>query len=307
MRIDPASANCSVDCIAVDSGGIQGTTSLSVEDNQERCLDLREIVGIDEFDDVVASAQRNFVPFGRIYAGSSFCPNYFLHCGIYHRLWAYCKEMNVKVSLSVCVFPQSYVEEGICAVRRLLSEGDGIVDELVVNDIGMLRLATSSFTSRTVLGRLFFKDSRDGRFPGFVARKTQFSLLSHRRFFEEWHPYGVEIDPISAEIDLTPLSQLVQHVAVNSPYCYMSFGNVCRAASAFKPMGRKFRPSDCCALECLKTASVHTDRLRKDSRPLFMVGKTVYHSQPSVRVIHQSGLRIRRLYFPLREFMDKLH
>lgn len=269
-------------------------------------LDLRELVDEKSLDAILAVVQKDVKKIERLYIGSSFCPNFFLHCGIYQKIIAYCRESSINISLSVCVFPQSLALIGMQTIKRLLSDGDGVIDELVVNDIGMLRFATNSFKVKIVLGRLFFKDPRDGRFSKFIARRVAFSLLSHHRLFEEWHPFGIEIDPVSDEIDLSSISGLVTHVALNSPFCYMCCGNVCRAASAFKPIDKKFRPSAPCALECLETASIHTDRLRKDSRTLLMVGKTVYFSQPSVKVVLPQGCSLCRLFFPLQEFMDGL-
>ena len=270
-------------------------------------LDIREIVDKNAFDTISVMLQRRDNQINRIYAGSSFCPNYFLKCGVYPNLITYCRDNNIKISLSVCVFPQSLIKVGMQTVQRLLSDGEGVIDELVINDIGMLRFALDKLTIKIVLGRLFFKDPRDGRFPQSIARRVSFALLSHHCLINEWHPFGIELDPVSDEIDLSGLDETsVEHVALNSPYCYMSYGNVCRAASAFKPIDKKFRPSAHCALECLSTASVHTDRLRKDTRALFMVGKTVYFSQPSVRVVIPQGLSLRKLYFPLQEFMDRV-
>ena len=269
-------------------------------------LDLRELFDEKSLDTILAVVQKDVKKIERLYIGSSFCPNFFLHCGIYPRIIAYCRESSIKISLSVCVFPQSLATIGMRNIQRLLSDGEGVIDELVVNDIGMLHFVTNSSKVKIVLGRLFFKDPRDGRFPKFIARRVAFSLLSHHRLLEEWHPFGIEIDPVSDEIDLSSIAGLVEHVALNWPFCYMCCGNVCRAASAFKPLDKKFRPSAPCALECLETASVHTDRLRKDSRPLFMVGKTVYFSQPSVTVVLPHGCSLRRLFFPLQEFMDRL-
>lgn len=273
---------------------------------QDCILDFRELVDEKTLDLNVAILRKGLKVVRRIHVGSSFCPNYFLHCGIYHKLIDYCRTNNIKISLSTCVFPQSLVMAGMQAVQRLLFDGDGIIDELVVNDIGMLRYATTNLRIKTVLGRLFFKDPRDGRFPKFIDRRTTFSLLSHSDLFEEWHPFGIEIDPISNQIDLSQLNELVGLVVLNSPFCYMSCGNLCRAASAFKPLNKKFRPSAPCALECLETASIHNDRLRNESRTLFMVGKTVYFNQPSVRVICSPKITLRRLYFPLNEFINRL-
>ena len=269
-------------------------------------LDLRELIVEESLDAILAAVQKDVKKIERLYIGSSCCPNFFLHCGIYPKIIAYCRESNIKISLSVCVFPQSFVKIGMRAIQGLLSDGDGVIDELLVNDIGMLRFVTNCSKVKIVLGRLFFKDPRDGRFPKFIARRVAFSLLSYHRLLEEWHPFGIEIDPVSDEIDLSSIAGLVEHVALNSPFCYMCCGNVCRAASAFKPLDKKFRASAPCALECLETASVHTDRLRKDSRTLFIIGKTVYFSQPSVKVVLPQGCSLRRLFFPLQEFMDKL-
>ena len=275
-------------------------------DNKDCVLDFRELVYEKTLDLNISILEKVFKDVKRIYAGSSFCPNYFLHCSIFHRLIDYCRANNIKISLSICIFPQSLVTAGMQALQQLLSYGDGIIDELVVNDIGMLRYATTNIKIKTVLGRLFFKDPRDGRFPNFIGRRTTFSLLSHRDLFEEWHPFGIEIDPISDLIDLSRLNGLLGLVALNSPFCYMSCGNLCRAASVFKPLNQKFRPSAPCALECLETASIHSDKFRKESRSLFVVGKTVYFYNPSAQVICPPKITLRRLYFPLGEFIKRL-
>ena len=286
---------------------MSGESELQQSDNPaEDCLDIRELAGPDAFDADSMCELTQGRKFHRVYAGSSFCPNYFLNCGIYPRLIAHCKEKGIRIGLSVCVFPQSLVKLGMQAVRRLLSDGDGVIDELVVNDIGMLRFASDELGLKVMLGRLFFKDARDCRRPEFIARRTSFSLLSCRSLLEEWQPSGIEIDPISAEIDLSHLPGSVGTVVLDSPFCYMSFGNVCRAASAFRPIREKFRSSAPCELECLRTASVHTDRLRKDAGKLYMVGKTVYFGQPSVRLVHPKETVIRKLYFPLQEFIGRL-
>ncbi len=115
----------------------------------------------------------------RVYIGSSFCSQYFLEFSGYYEVFHYCREKKIPVTLTIPVFSEKDLKKGKEKIDRICLEGINIIDEITVNDIGMLAFLQNKNTVRLNLGRLFFKDSRDCRIPDYMNGCLTPVLLTH--------------------------------------------------------------------------------------------------------------------------------
>ncbi|MBQ9415093.1 MAG: hypothetical protein IJU16_08230 [Clostridia bacterium] len=242
--------------------------------------------------------------FERIYIGSSFCPVYFIFSDIYPKVLDYCSKRNLKISLSVPVFNEALLQQGKEKLGQLIEAGKDVIDEVIVNDIGMLRYVSEYGNVPVVLGRLFFKDPRDGRLPAFVERTAGFSLLTFPDFINQEKVIGIELDPLADVLDLRAIRDYRGVVTLNGPYCYMSVGMICKFGSVHKTVDQKFRPSTGCRFECQHIVEIHADPHRPLNKKLIRAGRAVFFYQPKVETIGRSV--DRQLYFPLDEFTQRL-
>lgn len=268
------------------------------------CPDFRELFDRSSFSASINIVKEKHYGFNRIFIGSSFCPIFFLNTNIYSEAIKYCSLNHIKISLAVPVFNEALLEQGKIKIKELIESGKNEIDELIVNDIGMLRYAMEELAIPIVLGRLFFKDPRDGRLSAFIERTAEISLLSSTDLLNRKKIAGIEIDPVSDILDLNTISGYSGTVTLNGPYCYMSTGMICKYGSVNKSINRKFRPSAICGLECRHMVEVHSDHYRPAEKKLIRAGRAVYFYQPKVRTIgHEVD---RYLYFPLDEFIQYL-
>lgn len=267
-------------------------------------LDYRELFDASMFSVGINIVYEKELSLSRIYIGSSFCPIYFIFSDIYPMVLDYCSKRNLKVSLSIPVFNESLLQQGKEKLCQLIETGKGVIDEVIVNDVGMLRYVSENFNVHVVLGRLFFKDPRDGRITSFIERTAGFSLLTYPDFINQDKIIGIELDPIADVLNLSSIGDYHGVVMLNGPYCYMSVGMICKYGSVHKPIDKKFRPSTSCGFECKHIVEIHSDHHRPLNKKLIRAGRAIYYYQPKVNTIGR--LADRHLYFPLYEFMQHL-
>lgn len=267
-------------------------------------LDFRELFDASAFSVGIRIIKERELSFDRLYIGSSFCPIYFIFSDIYPKVFDYCSKEKLKISLSVPVFNESLLQQGKEKLCQLIEIGKGVIDEVLVNDIGMLRYVSECLDVDVVLGRLFFKDPRDGRIPLFVERTAVFSLLTFPDFINQEKVIGIELDPIADVLDLSAICDYHGIVTLNGPYCYMSVGMICKFGSVNKTVEKKFRPSTRCGFECRNIIEIHSDRHYPLNKKLIRAGRAIFYYQPRVDTIGR--LVDRHLYFPLYEFIQYL-
>ena len=275
----------------------------------ELCLNLCEVLNAsmlkeERLERIISLVMRRNAaeePLTRIYAGSSFCSQYFLHINWWEPLLASCREHRWKMTLTLPVFSQKDLKKGKERIGDILVSGADVIDEITVNDVGMLLYISGECTRKINLGRLFFKDARDVRVRDYDEGIMTPNLLTSRDSLPaDWSRiHGIELDRMSREIDLTdcPLEGMI--LGLHGPFCYMSTGNICKFASIHKKTEYKFRPNTPCAMECAGIYEHYRARFDGRDTDVIRFGRTIYYLKNDSRVIGKTV--DRTIYFPVRE------
>lgn len=191
----------------------------------------------------------------RLYVGSNFCSQYFLNQpdALWREAFSLCRREGVPATLVVPVFSQKDLAAGHVRIDEILRANADVVDEITVNDLGMLARCADRYGLPINAGRLFSKEPRDPRYSTLFEVRHRVSvpaLLTD--LLQQGEVSGIEIDPTHAALDLAELRGLIPHVqvGVHVPYCFMSTGAICELAGTRQPVREKFRPNAPCALEC---------------------------------------------------------
>lgn len=264
----------------------------------------RELTGPGRLDRLIERTAKE--PCERIYAGSSFCSQYFLHIAEWEWLTAECRRRNWKLTLTLPVFSEKDLDGAKERIRGILCEGADVIDEVTVNDPGMLIWIKENTSLKKNLGRLFFKDPRDVRIRGYDQSETTPALLQKGayRMLTEEEIHGVELDWTSSCLNLGGCSLDGIRVGIHGPLCYMSTGNICKYASLHRKMEQKFRPNSGCSMECAGIYEEYREIFGEKEVEFFRFGRTVYYRVDQARVL---GAQIdREIYFPMLEVKELL-
>lgn len=241
----------------------------------------------------------------RLYAGSNFCSQYFLNLS--ERLWResfeLCRREGIPATLIVPVFSQRDLAAGCSLVERLVFSYGDLIDEITVNDVGMLAFCLERFGCALNAGRLFSKVPRDPRYAKLFEERYEVDIpVLLTEVFRCGEVSGIEIDPTHAELSLAQMSGLMPHiqVGVHVPYCYLTTGAVCEIASASRPVCEKFRPNAPCSLECARCAVGY--ELPSGTR-LLRWGRTVYFDNRACRI--SEGEDFRMIVSPIDELVRR--
>ncbi len=307
----------------------------SQEPRIEYCLDLRELITLADLaqDQDQASVVSAFLDTPgldssrRLYAGSSFCPQALEHSlPLIDAAAAVCRERGMRMTLSLPIPAQRFLEQQDELLAKLLQQHAGVIDELVVNDLGTLvhlseqihnaREGEPLFGMGLVVGRLLCKDARDPRnaaiswtcrTPGYLepdanGQNSLQQLIATCSYWSDEHERyenalcGVELDPISEQLDLSALPEGLCPVLCG-PLCYMSTGQICEFASIGLPAERAFWPNSACGAQCAKTCL----RYRGASGvEFFKIGRSMFFEAPwQTQLVGAS--EYRQLVSPLKE------
>lgn len=235
----------------------------------------------------------------RLYVGSSFCSQYFLRQpdALWREAFALCRAERIPATLVLPVFSQRDLSAAKVRICSLLAEFGTLIDEVTVNDIGMLAWLSEHIGLPVNAGRLFFKVPRDPRFAALQAEPLSVgvpALLGELGGLGKVN--GVELDPVCAQLNVAELRGLAPGLTagVHMLYCFLTTGNVCELASAQLPLERKFRPNAPCSLECARCVATH--ELREGVR-LAKWGRTVFFANHDCSVCE--GERFRMIVSPL--------
>ncbi|WP_167958748.1 hypothetical protein [Anaerosporobacter faecicola] len=264
------------------------------------CDIMQELEQEETIETVVKEAahKAGFEHVERIYIGSYFCAQYFIHMkdSTVEQVMAYAKHMGIRVTLVIPILPQKDLEEGKKKVEGYVDYFEGNMDEITVNDYGMLSYIHETYDVRLNMGRLFMKDYRDPRYPNFfktVLRPKIFTrYLTH--LIEEYQIDGMEFDRTNIAVNLEKKPKGIV-IGMHTPFCYMTVGQICEYASINKQLEKKFRPNQGCGKECQDTI-IHYDL--QDDREWIRVGRAVYfeNQECDIEGIH----KYRNIYFPVR-------
>lgn len=247
----------------------------------------------------------------RLYVGSNFCAQYFLQqpSSVWREAFALCRSEGIPATLTVPIFSQGTLAEGKLRICALMAEYGRFIDEVTVNDIGMLQWVSRHFALPVNAGRLFFKAPRDPRCAELHARTLALGvppLLSE--LCSLGRVRGIEVDPAAARLNLAELCGFSPQttVGVHMPYSYLSTGSICELASARLPVQQKFRPNQPCQMECARCAVTYRlhGRSAQPRQALAKWGRTVYFANHECTVCE--GEEFRMIVSPLDVLLPRV-
>lgn len=271
---------------------------LNICDIQRRVLGKPEII----LGTILDSKKLDNV--SRLYVGSYYCSNYFLQTpkNGYRELLLFAKRRGLKVTL---VIPPLF-EKDLKASKELLLylkslsiELENIIDEVSINDLGMLELIQKETSVEIFMGRLLQKDNRDPRYSDFYVQKHVPRTFNdyYKKFITENGISGIEIDCTHETIEI-PDALGSTKVAVHKPYCYMSLGSICEFASISKPDNKKFRFADSCKCEC---DSAFIECIYSPENTFERIGRSVQFENGDCEIC--SAIPYRLIYTPIAELL----
>lgn len=284
------------------------------------CLNLTDIIQylyttvsdpILDFKTIVnkSNALAGFEECERIYIGSYFCAQYFLNLPnkIIEDVTNFCEEEKVKVTLVIPIFSERNLDKGKEKIEEFINNFKEVIDEVTVNDYGMLEYMTKQYQLKCNIGRLFMKDYRDLRYPEYF-NTTLYPKIFTSYFKELMTTYnikGLEFDPTHKTVNLEtcPQSSITAslekcprdvEMGMHRPYCYMTVGQICEFGSIHKEIEKKFRPNEVCQGEC--NSNIFRYQF-DDGHEWLRVGRAVYFDNRECEV--QGVSCLRNIYFPV--------
>jgi len=230
----------------------------------------------------------------RIYIGSYFCQNYFMSLKAYpvNALFQWCRKQEIQITLVVPICSQGRLGECKHLIGELCKE-DALIDEICVNDVGMLDYVSSNFGQKIFLGRLFMKEQRDPRNPKLRYQQHAAGCLDAmiKQLLLQYKIAGVEFDKIYNSMEIP--SELSTYIlGVHAPYAYITTGRMCMYAGMHKQGAMQFETDGGCQLECRQKRTCFSSQ-----DGFFMkIGRTVYY--PSVPCDYKFSGCIREIYWP---------
>ena len=233
----------------------------------------------------------------RLYIGSSFCSQYFLHMPFLKEIKALCAVHKWKITLTAPVFSQKDLEQGKKTIQKLLLFYQEETDEITCNDPGMIKWIRDNLPKTEIhMGQLFFKDERDPRYSlvSGEQRRLSFPLPDGVK--------GIELSPVNTTLILPGPDQFSGCIAVHQPFCFISTGNICKFASVSMQPELKFRPNTACMQPCGNL--FETYRVKGSDDPWYRFGRTIYME----RIIRQFEGRKpdRIIYWPVKEVYQEV-
>lgn len=234
----------------------------------------------------------------RILVGSYFCDRFFLDA-IDDQIAGFCGLLKpVSVGLVLPVFRNEYLDVAKSRIKLVVGQLGSLCEEITVNDPGMLIWASASFRNhRIVLGRLFYKNSRDPRVPWYrQGDEGDFITNAYHSFTSIATPHAIEVDTIS-QPNVSTASLLPIAVRMHRPLSFLATGFTCKSGSIHVPTNQKFRPATPCRMECCNI--VECSHWGEPPTDLIRIGRTVFVIVDSVFETSES-----LIWWPLLEIID---
>ena len=162
----------------------------------------------------------------RIYIGSYFCGNYFLHIKLedIKTLLSHYKD-KIRVTLVLPMFSQHHLEQGKRKLSYILENSKNVIDEITVNDYGMLSYIRNTYDIKINLGRLFMKDYRDPRYGEYFQQVLKPKIFTNylAELCRKYGIEGMEFDPTHQVIDFSKAPKNIS-IGIHTPLCYLTTG-----------------------------------------------------------------------------------
>lgn len=250
----------------------------------------------------VAKKSAGFNDVSRLYLGSNFCSRYFLKFveialdGVAKTLKDECGAL--KVTLCVPVFSQSYLDGAKKLIISILEKHADMIDEITVNDFGMLEFATKLNNVKVNVGRMMNKDTRDIRYAEYfnTSHKPEVFTLTNS-LFKNYAVNTYEFDLTNRFVDFRGVNE---EYAVYYPFTYATIGNICEYAGVSLPIEKKFRANYHCAYDCVRFLNAYRTR---EGDEYVKIGKTTYFKVDDF--IIKSDKPYRLIYEPFLAFQTE--
>lgn len=239
----------------------------------------------------------------RIYFGSSFCSQYFLHLqsDMVKKLIEVGKETHIKLTMVIPTFTEKDLDAGKQKIALFSTYFGNGIDEVTVNDFGMLFYISKRYKINVNIGRLLTKDYRDPRHLAYFQQTLKPKIFNTfiRQLIDSHKITGIEFDSTHTKIDLSEAFSQVE-VGIHSPLCYLTEGHICEFASEPRKLEEKFRPNCTCRCECLQHMIEY--EISETSHWL-RLGRTIYFKNEETDIIGINMIRL--IYFPLDKVVTK--
>lgn len=233
----------------------------------------------------------------RIYIGSYFCAQYFLRMddNLIDDIVSFAKRLKKKITLVIPIIPQKDLNNGLKKIEGYCEYFEDCMDEITVNDYGMLAHIHENYDVRLNMGRLFMKDYRDPRYPDYFNTVLKPKIFTKYliRLIEQYQIDGMEFDLTHVAINFENKPKGIL-IGVHTPFCYMTVGQICEYGSINKEIEKKFRPNQPCGKEC-QDAIIRYDM--QDGREWIRVGRAIYFDNKECEIEGLSKYRV--IYFPV--------
>lgn len=248
--------------------------------------------------DAIKEAQ--FVNCTRVYVGSYFCGKYFLHQSTEDltTLLKLCRTKEMKVTLVIPTFSEGDLKYGKHRIAQILAYCDDFIDEVTVNDYGMLAYMKENYKLAINLGRLFMKDYRDPRYEEYfqIPWKPMMFTKYLTSILQDFKINSCEFDLTHKVMDFSEIPNTVMP-GLHVPYCYQTVGRICEYASITKDFAKKFRANDNCDEKCTESYVKYT--VSDGNMEYVRFGRTVYFRHPGCEFVGLEQYRL--IYFPIEQ------
>ncbi len=231
----------------------------------------------------------------RIYIGSYFCAQYFLHMDdrLIDDIVTLAKNKGIYLTLVIPIIPQKDLNNVLKKIEGYSEYFEDRLDEITVNDYGMLVYVHENYDVKLNMGRLFMKDYRDPRHPKY------FNTVLKPKIFTKYLIPLIELNQIDGmEFDLTHEAINFEdkpkgiRIGIHTPLSYMTVGQICEYASINKELEKKFRPNQPCMKEC-QDMIIRYDL--EDNREWVRVGRAVFFENRECKIEELNTYR--EIYF----------
>lgn len=252
---------------------------------------LKEII-------IESKKEAQFETYERVYIGTSFCGKYFLQQSdqTLIDLLNCCKEDKIKLTLVIPTFSEGDLESAKKKIQQIIQIGTEQIDEITVNDFGMLSYIKEEYDQAINIGRLFMKDYRDPRYEDYfqIPWKPKMFTNYFQTLLKDYKIKCCEFDLTHKKMDFSTIPEEIIP-GLHVPYCYQTVGRICEYASIPKDISNKFRANDMCQQECTKNMIEYY--VEDGNIEYIRYGRTVYFKHPGYKL---EGLdRYRLIYFPI--------
>ncbi|MBO5712611.1 MAG: hypothetical protein J6R88_00200 [Clostridia bacterium] len=249
----------------------------------------------------VATESAGFDKTERLYVGSNFCSRYFLKFieGVLKGISKLSEVKNgaLKITLCVPVFSQLYLFDAKKLITSILNTYD-CIDEVTVNDFGMLEFAKQLNNVKINVGRMMNKDARDIRYDGYfnLSHKPEVFTLENSAL-KNYNVNVYEFDVTNRYVDFLGVNE---NFAVYYPYVFATVGSICEYAGVSLPIEKKFRANYHCAYDCVRFINYYHNEFNDEYAK---IGKTSYFINSNFVI--KADKPYRMVFEPFDAFLPK--